>query len=876
MGMKYNPLSGEFDIVNTKVGDIKGIAKGSVLFVGDLKITEDNDNFFWDNANDRLGIGTNSPDTKLHIAGKGRIDAGGNTPSQNIDASLVVTGGAGILEFALNSENANPDMTFLHNARTRMQLKYDTALNGLTIFVDDTNTGSSGLGYTALKFFIDGTTDKIGIGTTSPKAKLHIEGDTAVRRALIVQGAASQSGNLTEWQDSSGAVLANITANGGININPTSGIKFLIDDSSSDAWFEGNTTEVSGDVRFTILGGRDNAYLRIGAGDAAEYAILSLGYATNSFDRSYTEEFRVSRNNVGDFEIIKKIGTDVDIMSYVVLDDKLHFYDNSLTIDNAGNVGIGIDTPLAKLHIGTGATTTIGQIIKGVASQSANLLEVQDSTGASDFTVDNNGAINLPSTTFASQRGVIKKNSINFLHDFNYGNNGTVITVGRNVFIGEDSGNLTMGSTATITSHGSYNTGIGYQTLNSVTTGYFNTGIGTRALTGITTGRENTAFGTDSALKISTGYRNVAVGAYSMINTTTGYENFALGFNSLKLNISGYRNTAIGVGAAQSTTGNYNTGLGYNVMLYNSSGIGNVGIGTQALLFNTTKGYNVAIGYRAGAYYGSGTDALTLSENSVFIGYHSRGGGDDQTNQVVIGYNALGIGSNTVVLGNDDITTTILKGDVGIGTTTPDETLQIVGTFKSGEDVDNYSEFESDGTYVAKGDATTWDDIVGSLVATKLESVVGKLNYNFAENTITMQSGGSITNTSDRLMFNYQYPHAAIENGCMRLHIHWEQVNTNKIEFTVQYRIQSNGAAKNTTWTSVTVNSTDDSVFTYVSGTLNQITEIVHVDMTGAGISSTVQFRLARVDSTGGDIEATFVDAHIERDTIGSREEYVK
>jgi len=187
-----------------------------------------------------------------------------------------------------------------------------------------------------------------------------------------------------------------------------------------------------------------------------------------------------------------------------------------------------------------------------------------------------------------------------------------------------------------------------------------------------------------------------------------------------------------------------------------------------------------------------------------------------------------------------------------------------------------YSQFENDGTIRFDGDATTWDDIVGRLVANKLESVAGKLQYDYDENAIIMQSGGSITNNSERLIFNFQYPHAAIVDGEMRLHVHWEQVSSNQIEFTTQYRVQSNGAAKVTSWTTAPSNSVDNSKFNYVSGTLNQITELATVDMTDAGISATVQFRFARTDSTSGDISAVFVDAHIERDTIGSRQEYVK
>lgn len=169
-----------------------------------------------------------------------------------------------------------------------------------------------------------------------------------------------------------------------------------------------------------------------------------------------------------------------------------------------------------------------------------------------------------------------------------------------------------------------------------------------------------------------------------------------------------------------------------------------------------------------------------------------------------------------------------------------------------------------------------WDDVVGSLIANRLSSIAGSLNYNYEENAITMQSGGLISNDSDRLMFSFQYPHAAIEDGEMRLHIHFEQVNSNIIEFTTQYRVQSNGAAKQTAWTTVNAASNVNNKFTYVSGTLNQIVELATVSLLNAGLSATVQFRVARTDSTTGDIEATFVDAHVKRDSVGSKEEYVK
>jgi len=190
--------------------------------------------------------------------------------------------------------------------------------------------------------------------------------------------------------------------------------------------------------------------------------------------------------------------------------------------------------------------------------------------------------------------------------------------------------------------------------------------------------------------------------------------------------------------------------------------------------------------------------------------------------------------------------------------------------------VANYFEVEADGTWVNRGDSTTWDDLVTSLIGLRLHSVAGKVDYNYDENGITFNPGGVIGTANDRVIFNMQYPHACVVDGEVRLHIHWEQPDATEREFTVQYRIQDNGSAKETSWATVVRNSSDDSAFTYVSGTLNQITKLCEIDMTGLGISSTIQFRLARTDSETGDILGTFVDAHVERDTHGSRQEYVK
>lgn len=188
----------------------------------------------------------------------------------------------------------------------------------------------------------------------------------------------------------------------------------------------------------------------------------------------------------------------------------------------------------------------------------------------------------------------------------------------------------------------------------------------------------------------------------------------------------------------------------------------------------------------------------------------------------------------------------------------------------------NRTKIEDDGTLTFEGDATVWDDLVGSLIGKTLSSVSGKVQYNWTENSITFNSGGSISVSNDIVNFSVQIPHASKTDSGIDIHIHWEQTDSTAREFTIQHRVQNNGDAKTTSWTQNIVSTQADDKFTYTSGTLNQISDLVHIDMTGAGISAVVQFKIARTDAVAGDIEVTFVDVHVEKDTLGSRQEYVK
>ncbi len=216
----------------------------------------------------------------------------------------------------------------------------------------------------------------------------------------------------------------------------------------------------------------------------------------------------------------------------------------------------------------------------------------------------------------------------------------------NNTFIGTNAGSF-----STISGGGTYNTFIGYDSGRYTTTA-----------------SRNTALGTWSFAQNTTGYRSTAIGYSALSENTTGYRNTALGSNALELNTTGYDNAAVGTYALNvNTTGYENASLGIYSLEANTTGNRNVAIGFAALENNTTGYRNTAIGSRSGRYLADGVTSNTNSISSIFIGSDTEALAASGTNEIVIGYGAEGLGSNSVVLGNDSITKTLLQGNVGIG-----------------------------------------------------------------------------------------------------------------------------------------------------------------------------------------------------------------
>ena len=200
-----------------------------------------------------------------------------------------------------------------------------------------------------------------------------------------------------------------------------------------------------------------------------------------------------------------------------------------------------------------------------------------------------------------------------------------ISNTGNSIFIGEDAGLNDDGTD-------NNNISIGLNALKANITGYTNIAIGRNAIELSTNSIQNTAIGDYAQNKNSTGSSNVSMGNYSLMNNLDGSNNTAIGKDAIRNNTSGDKNSS----------------LGY-----------------QSLVNNITGTDNTAFGYKAGAYYAGALLANITPTSSVFIGFESRASTATGTNQIVIGANAIGNGSNTVTLGDDNVTDVYANEDGG-------------------------------------------------------------------------------------------------------------------------------------------------------------------------------------------------------------------
>ena len=492
--------------------------------------------------------------------------------------------------------------------------------------------------------------------------------------ALDIPTFASADKMVTVGRNSTGSTLykGTIVYISGSTGNRPNFVKSLANGESTSAGTFGviqNDIANNADGNCVTIGAIDNLDTRSNAtnpfttdtlvdGDTIYLSPTTAGYVTNvkpSAPNHLVYIGKVVRTSPTNGTIVYRIqnGYELDEIHDVAILSKTNNdiiqYDSATSLWKNRSLSVaGIQPALTNPITGTGTTNYLPKFTGASALGNSTIIQLANG----DVTINGlrlglgNSSVAQNSVFGIDAGKVISTGNYNSLFGYNAG---ISLTIGSaNTFIGRMAGNSN--------SSGSNNTFIG-----------LNAGSGNTTLSDCVSVGYATGYGTDCTFVGSGAGKNQSGSYNSYFGKNSGFIANANPYNSYFGNVSGENSTSTQNSFFGHGTGNVTTGAN------------NTFLGSSAGQVNTSGNNNVYIGKAAGFYISGGSVSNALSTTSVLIGAETKTLVSGDTNEIVIGYNATGLGSNSVVLGNDSIIKTILKGSVAVGTTAPTSKLQVVG-----------------------------------------------------------------------------------------------------------------------------------------------------------------------------------------------------
>ena len=613
-----------------------------------------------------------------------------NGSAVSTDTSGVMPSGLEELAIGYLRNSGGSIGTFFNGHISRLRYFNTRLSNNKLVELSSSNTPLVGGNGTTnyLAKFTGSNTIADSLLYTSSVAQLHVTSAAAATKGLIVKGASGQTANLFELQNDSGTALVSANAIGvGISTNPPSNSWYKLLVANSNSWFSKGVIDSSplyanADI---ILG--SIATSRPGLGSLAGSHIMMRTSDVASI--SATNE---TNGGILSYQNLKwTIGADAGW--------------GVQAVSVPGTLLVGAASSTAKAEINTGSTSTRGLVVKGVASQSANLTEWQDNTGAVVAAVSPTGAFTgssfTPYGTFNSTTTIFGNNywtpnytggvtspsagtytkstgSANVWNGQVYSSEGYTKNVYCAARASQTNGNIMFGLNSDPATDGNY-TSLDYAW-------YF---LDNATLMIYENGAQGASYGTyttSTVLSITYDGSNVQYWKDGVIQRTVARSTgnplyFDTSFYTLSSSLNSVQFGPIGQPFGISGTSGYlpkftsQQTLGNSVVYDNGT---NVGIGTASPSNNLSIGASAGkIGFQRGSgdgeYCTIGFKSTTGNDRYVFEINNSSGTGELRLNQ---GGTSTPIGM-TFYTNNTEKMRIDSAGSVGIGTTTMNDTLNI-------------------------------------------------------------------------------------------------------------------------------------------------------------------------------------------------------
>jgi hypothetical protein len=666
--------------------------------------TFDTDTFHIDSTNNRVGIGTTSPDNKLTVSGDaditGNLGIGTTSPSYPLEVSTSgyypakfvgnTAGSSGyvgsIVEIESNTDTRGKGVYLSTRDLTDSSLNHwfmgtPYASGNFQIGnagVNDSINSDAGPAHANQAKFTITETGNVGIGTTNPGAKLHVSGGNIDIDNGRYYGALDSTGtrrNLIQYTTGNDVAFTN--TQGDIYFNPSGNVGI-------------GTTEP--DNKLTVSGDAD--------------ITGNLGIGTTSPSQKLHVDGNILQTT-GDYLATDKVRA-IDGDGLLLTDDG----GTGIFVKDGGNVGIGTTSPSEKLDVA-------GNI--NINEASAYLFN-----GVNGLKLSKNGEELYYSTLVGAGAG-------------NSGNASSARQTALGYFAGrENSGahQTALGYFAGRENSGAYQTALGY-VAGQLNSGDYQTALG-HAAGQSNSGDYQTALGYFAG-QSNLGDYQTALG-YTAGRENSGNRQTALGYTAGYSN-SGAHQTALGYTAGRENSGAYQTALGYAAG-YSNSGDQVTGIGYEATYLNTADDV-VAIGYQAGKSNAVANQFIVKQANINAIPLIQ---GDFSTGKVGIGTTEPD--NKLTVSGDADIT-----GNLGIGTTEPDNKLTVSGDADITGNL-GIGTTSPDNKLTVSGDADITGNLgIGTTSPTKkleINGTAGSLTFdpNVASPTINTTASTNMTITS--------------------------------------------------------------------------------------------------------------------------------